>query len=246
MRLVGEYAVPEKKPAPAPEPPAAPRGALAAVHLTGLFALAWVALFAPFFPNAVAPRQGLLALGAVQPERIAAGEWWRLVGAQGLHADVAHLLGNLLFLILLMPSLARRFGAGRAAFLALASGAAGFLVSAWNLPAHGTSVGGSATVFAIVGALAADRVRAAWGKKLPGKTLLRLGGASLALAIMGDGNTDFAAHLGGLGAGALLALAVGAPGPAPALGQRLLSATLGLLALAGAAWALAQAARALV
>lgn len=233
MRLVGEYAVPEKREAPPSEPELAPGGRSAAVHVTGLLAFSWIVLFAPVVnaPPEVA-RDRLLALGAVQPVRVFAGEWCRLWAAQLLHHDLPHLLGNLAFLVFLAPSFARRFGAWRAPFVAFTGGAVGFLLSAWWLPPQGMSVGASATIFAILGALAADRIRHARSGAWPGKALLKLGGAAVALALFRDENTDVAAHAGSLLVGGLLALLVRPPGASPSLVSRLASAALGLGAVA--------------
>jgi len=161
------------------------------------------------------------AVGTADSAAMLAGQWWRAVTALTLHADVAHLAGNLAiggaFLILL----GRELGSGTAMALALAAGVAG---NAANAALHGPghlSVGASTAVFGAVGVLAA--LRAVMERRLdPRRTLVPVAAGLGLLSMLGAGGerTDLWAHLlgfmAGLGLGAglgLRALRRGLPGP---------------------------------
>ena len=64
-------------------------------------------------------------------DRILRGEWFRVVTALSLHADLSHALGNAIVGGLLLSALGRRIGTAAAAWITLLSGAAG------NARAHG-------------------------------------------------------------------------------------------------------------
>ncbi|MEO0947454.1 MAG: rhomboid family intramembrane serine protease [Cyanobacteria bacterium J06641_5] len=55
----------------------------------------------------------LIGLGALVPNAVAAGQWWRLVSANFLHVDALHLGANLLTLWFLGPYVEDRLGARR-------------------------------------------------------------------------------------------------------------------------------------
>src|SRR5207248_15378 len=77
---------------------------------------------------ATGPRDELVvwfAKGSADAARILRGDWFRVVTALSLHADLSHALGNAVVGGLLLSALARRIGTAAAAWLALLSGAAG-------------------------------------------------------------------------------------------------------------------------
>ncbi|OQX06437.1 MAG: hypothetical protein BWK76_26225 [Desulfobulbaceae bacterium A2] len=141
------------------------------------------------------------AQGAVQSVRIIEyGEWWRLVTALTLHADMGHLFSNLLIGGVLLLFLAGICGSGCAWLLLLLGGAGGNLLNvAFRQTAH-LSVGFSTAVFAMVGLLIGLRAcQPGSGRRLP--TLLWCLGAGLGLlALLGSEGerTDLGAHLFGL------------------------------------------------
>jgi membrane associated rhomboid family serine protease len=130
------------------------------------------------------------------------GEWYRLLTALTLHADLPHLLGNVLIGGLLMHFFLQIHGSGLG-FLAilLASGAGNYL----NVIVHGGThrfVGFSTAVFAIIGMLSVYQL--VEQRRPPSiRTLLPLMGGVALLAMLGSSGerTDLGAHLFGLLAG---------------------------------------------
>jgi membrane associated rhomboid family serine protease len=181
--------------------------------------------------------------GSADARRILNGELWRTVTALSLHSDPAHALGNAFSCGVFGTLLLRRHGVGVGAWLLLASGALGNLVTAlWHGSQH-RSVGASTALFGAIGALAATelvrrrRLRLGWSQ-----AWLPLAGGIALLAMLGTGRgSDFTAHVMGLGAGGalgVLAARTFAGPPPPAAQAALALAALGTVA---AAWAAALA-----
>lgn len=146
-------------------------------------------------------------LGSAQSGLILKGEWWRSFTALGLHADFAHLIGNLILGSLFAMMLSERLGAGVAWFAIVLAGAGGNALNAWVQDAGHVSVGSSTAVFAALGLLAA----LSWsGGRAHGtrgfRRWLPLAGGVLLLAFLGVGDerTDLYAHIFGFGCGAVL------------------------------------------
>ena len=142
------------------------------------------------------------ARGSEDAQAVLRGEWWRIVTALSLHADLEHALGNALIGALLLAALARRIGTAAAAWLALLAGAAGNALTALVARSNYVSVGASTAVFAVLAALAVvealSRRRAA---------AVALGAGAALLGFLGTGQrSDLLAHLFGFVAGALGAL----------------------------------------
>lgn len=135
-------------------------------------------------------------------------EWYRLATALTLHASIAHLAGNLFFGSFFLSLLARMAGIGRALFLTVAAGIGGNLLNALFRPAGYRSLGFSTAIFASLGAMAGIMI---WRVADKRKLLLPLGAALALLAMLGtEGeNTDYGAHLAGLGAGFALGIGSG-------------------------------------
>jgi rhomboid protease GluP len=92
-------------------------------------------------------------LGASHPYPIfAQHEWWRLVTAMFLHGGLIHIGFNMMSLMQLGPALEELYGSARYLFLYVATGAFGFLVSAWF--GH-FSLGASGALLGLVGAMLA-------------------------------------------------------------------------------------------
>lgn len=146
--------------------------------------------------------------GAGDAGLIREGEWWRLVTALTLHADVAHLSGNLAIGGLFILLLCRDVGTGTGWFLLVASGTLGNLVNALlQSPTH-RSVGGSTLVFGAVGILSAMnllRYRHSFFRRW---AIPAAGGVALLTMLGTEGKqTDLGAHLFGFLAGLPLGLA---------------------------------------
>lgn len=180
-------------------------------------AVAWAGVLALFhlIANGV---EGWADAGRLSAtEVIGGGEWWQVFTALTLHVGGAHLASNAVLGGALYYVLSRATGAGIAALVAVAGGAAGNALNAWfHFPGEHLSVGASTAVFAVVGALAAmplgNRVgrrarteKRAWiAPLLAGIVLLGWFGAG------GDGRTDVTAHLFGFLAGVPAGFTVGA------------------------------------
>ncbi len=159
----------------------------------------------------------LFYAGCMDAARVAEnGEYYRLLTACFLHADINHLVSNMLILFFLGIHVERVLGHLKFLILYLVSGAAGNIVSmGWQIRKgmFYQSIGASGAVFGIVGAYL---LLALLNRKYIGNGELKriaLGiFFSLYIGFQSSG-TDNAAHVGGFIAGFLLmflyALAVG-------------------------------------
>jgi rhomboid protease GluP len=218
-----------------PEPPLEP---LAPFPWTALLALSSALLV---FFQITGPRESKSAWfveGGARAARILDGEWWRATTALTLHADSGHVLGNVLAATVFVGTLGSRFGSGVTLALLVAAGTLGNLANAWlRGPGH-DSIGASTSVFAAVGALAADAIVR---RRVPrGGRLAPLGAGLGILAMLGTGDrADVTAHFLGLAAGLLLGLPLAAQLPrAPGAALQIVAGGLAIAAVFGA-WALA-------
>ena len=158
------------------------------------------------------------------------GEWYRCFTALFLHADVGHLLGNVLIGGIFCVFVARTFGPIRGWISILASGTLGNLMTSWlHFPEGFKSLGASTATFGALGllvggsALLAYRSRSA--RKIGGFALPFIAGAIL-LGWFGSGGGDAAskvdvlAHVMGFCAGALIGLVLARNPPASKYGGR--------------------------
>ena len=153
-------------------------------------------------------------LGKSQAALVLDGQWWRLVTALTLHADLPHVLGNTLFGGFFLAAVAGRLGIGIAILCFVTTGTLGNYANALYYGSAHSSVGASTGVFGLVGVLAG---LAAWHRHqmaLPGRGAWVALAAGLAIvAMLGSGGprVDFSAHLFGLAAGGLTGLLLAAP-----------------------------------
>ncbi len=133
------------------------------------------------------------------------GQWYRLVTALTLHADVVHLMGNIFLGGFLLHYLLRLQGSGLGLFSMLLSAVAGNWINVYlRGPGH-HFVGFSTAVFATIGLLAMLNYHTR--QKLTGLPLLMpfmAGGALLAMVGSSGERTDLGAHFFGLLAGLIL------------------------------------------
>jgi membrane associated rhomboid family serine protease len=134
------------------------------------------------------------------------GQWWRLLAATFLHADLLHLALNSIALLYLIPVAAGALGVHRTVCVYFASGILGATVSV----AEGNGgVGASGALCGLIGACLA------WGKRRGGMVgdaiAYRMISWAVVIAIMGLWSSrwsfmrvDNAAHLGGFLAGGAL------------------------------------------
>ena len=175
------------------------------------------------------------ALGAQINVLIAEGQWWRLVTAAFLHSGLMHLVFNMYALYLFGPSLERQVGSGPFAGLYLASAIAGgsaFYLTGLLLGGSNVAVGASGAVFGLFGATlaAAWRGRSTVAGRAGLRALLTMLAINLALPLVLP-MIAWQAHLGGLLAGFVIAIAWSAIGRRPR-GTVLRNAVAALIAVA--------------
>lgn len=138
------------------------------------------------------------------------GRWWTVLSAGWLHAGVLHIVFNMLWVRDLVPAMARLYGAGRTVIIYTLAGVAGFAAS--SLAGHyltflprmlrgaGFSVGASASVFGLIGALLHYGRRG--GSRLVAEHARRWALAGVIFGFVVPGIDNWA-HLGGMAGGYL-------------------------------------------
>jgi membrane associated rhomboid family serine protease len=148
-----------------------------------------------------------VALLALWPSAVLAGQYWRLLTATFLHAGLPHLLLNLLGLLLLGVTAEHRFGRTRLAALFFSAALAGNLAALVATPASLT-LGASGAVMGVAGGLVTLMLR----YRLEREALTWVAAGVVATLLNGILRTGIsnAAHVGGFAAGFLLAWVIGA------------------------------------
>jgi rhomboid protease GluP len=173
--------------------------------------LATLALLAAIFVSevrlgALTSKESIIAMGALARDRVAAGEYWRLLTAPWLHGGTEHLVGNGIALYILGMVCETAFGRAQLVVLYVLSGLAGSLVSV--LVSAGPSVGASGAIFGLQGAaivlLRRERERLLVRDRRVGFVLLIWAIYSIASGLT-DPFIDNGAHIGGALGGALIA-----------------------------------------
>ena len=170
-------------------------------------------------------------------------EWWRVATALTLHADVGHLISNLVFGVVLGFLASRALGGGVAWAGILVGAMMGNALDAMWMPVQQQSIGASTAVFATLGILSAyawvleSASNLRWAKRLgpliAGVMLLGFLGA-------GGERTDVVAHVTGFVSGCALGVVFGKI-PEQRFDSRPLQLAAGAFTLiaVGAAWLLA-------
>lgn len=138
--------------------------------------------------------------GRVDGSLIRAGEWWRTITALTLHADLRHLLGNLVFGVFFGIFAGRLLGSGVAWLAVIVAAALGNTANTMLLASTHRSIGASTAVFATLGILAGYvwRGRLMAQDRWPTRLGPIVGGIALLMFTgTGDDNTDVGAHLMG-------------------------------------------------
>jgi rhomboid protease GluP len=152
----------------------------------------------------------LQLFGASSPVRIfGAGEYWRLITAGFLHGGLLHIAMNSWSLWDLGAQAEEEYGASRFITIYIASTIAGFGLSAlWG----NLSVGASAGLFGLIGAMIAAGIRA---NSMAGEEMkqiyIRWAVYGLIMGLMFSSYIDHAAHVGGLFGGMAVGYAAGHP-----------------------------------
>ncbi len=138
--------------------------------------------------------------------RIRAGEWWRLFTASFLHGGFVHLAVNGFALYVIGPTVERLYGRLRFFAVFLLGGALGFAASTVFI--RNPSLGASAGLFALLGALLGFAVRERrrldpLARRAMIREILTVAGVNLAFGLMVP-FVDNAAHVGGFVGGLAL------------------------------------------
>ncbi len=183
-----------------PWPQAAPTRGLAGALLLALFLLlCWL------LQSGYAFNIDWVTRGGFEAGRVFSGEWWRVATALTLHADVAHLAGNMLFGAFFAYLAGQYLGSGVTLLGIVVAASAGNVLNALvQLPDH-RSIGASTAVFAALGLVGAfvwglsRRYALGWARRWSPVV-----GAVALLTYVGTGDerTDIVAHLAGFLAGA--------------------------------------------
>ena len=167
------------------------------------------------------PGNVLVAFGASHPALVFGyGQWWRLLTAGFLHGGLLHIGMNMWVLLDLGAQVEEVYGGARLVTLYVVSTVFGFLCSAYM--GH-LSVGASAALFGMIGAMIALGVRNRhhpMGRAIRG-LYIRWAIYGLLFGLLPMFRMDNAAHLGGLVSGFVLAWVAGTPGGFVTAGERI-------------------------
>ncbi|WP_345714496.1 rhomboid family intramembrane serine protease [Luteolibacter yonseiensis] len=181
--------------------------------LTGLWVLVLLAVF--YWQDVdykLADRAASSSVGF-----IGRGEWWRPFTGLFLHADLAHLMGNLAGGVVFAGLVARSVGPMVGWLLILGCGTLGnALVSRLAYPGSFVSLGASTAVFAALGILCGAGVAEVFHERVKMPWMRIFAPLFAGLVILGwlggnnDGNTDILGHVFGFGSGVVAGIATGA------------------------------------
>jgi rhomboid protease GluP len=154
--------------------------------------------------------------GGMYGPAVAQGQWWRLITAGFLHGSMMHILMNMWVLFDLGAQSEEGYGTSRYLTIYFVSTVTGFLASDIWSRQHGLSVGASAGICGLIGAMIAlgVRDRSAWGDDLR-RFYMRYVIYLLAFGLIGPIfglQIDNAAHVGGLAGGFIVGYIAGTPG----------------------------------
>lgn len=152
-----------------------------------------------------------VGIGRLQAGAVKSGEFWRLVTALTLHADLGHIAANSLFGGLFGVLVGRYFGSGLGWLCIVLGGALGNALNVLVRHAEFSSIGASTATFAAVGLTAAFAWRSGYFRRLTwqrGFAPVFAAIAFFAYTGIGGERTDVVAHVAGLAAGFVLGLGV--------------------------------------
>jgi rhomboid protease GluP len=160
----------------------------------------------------------LVAFGAMYSPAIAAGQWWRLITAGFLHGGLLHILMNSWALFDLGAIVEDMYGSSRMLVIYFGTTITGFYASAAS--GHVLSVGASAALFGLIGAMIAlgTRYRSSVGNAIRGLFVRWLIYGLLFSLLPG---IDMAAHIGGFVGGFVIGYVAGEPGRERSAGEML-------------------------
>lgn len=125
-------------------------------------------------------------------------QYYRAFTAMFLHANIEHILFNMIALLIVGPAVEVLLGKTRFVVLYLLAGLAGSVASYLLSPAYILGLGASGAIMGVMGAYIVIGLR----RRLPVSAVVLLVGLNLLIGF--SGGIDWRAHLGGLAVGALL------------------------------------------
>jgi len=134
------------------------------------------------------------------------GEVWRLLTAMFVHADVLHIFGNMLFLLIFGLRAEDMFDVEEYMLIYFVSGLCGGLLTLFLWPPDTISIGASGAIFGILGATLI------YARRSIGQSMMTALMYAFFLFIINSVGPDvnYLAHFGGLAAGLLLGYALAA------------------------------------
>ncbi|GIU77994.1 MAG: hypothetical protein KatS3mg005_1232 [Bryobacteraceae bacterium] len=153
----------------------------------------------------------LIRYGAALPQGVFGGQWWRLITAGFLHGNLMHIFFNLWVFMDLGRHAEEIYGARRMVAIYIFSTIGGFALS--MLRGTMLTVGASAGLFGLIGAMIALGVRYKWsGEAAMIKGFyIRWAVYGLLFGLLPFFRIDNAAHIGGLITGFILGYLAGTP-----------------------------------
>jgi rhomboid protease GluP len=150
----------------------------------------------------------LFDFGAKYRPAVQLGQWWRLITAGFLHGGLLHLCMNSWVLFDLGAQVEEMYGPSRLIAIYFLATVGGFFASTWWFA--GLSIGASAGVFGLIGAMIALGLRHPLGAGIRA-LYIRWAIYGLLLGLLPGLRIDNAAHLGGLAAGFACGYVAGLP-----------------------------------
>jgi len=176
----------------------------------GLYAATALASLRAGFDGALLDIDGrtLFDFGAKYRPAVQLGQWWRLITAGFLHGGLLHLFMNSWVLFDLGAQVEEIYGASRFLVIYFLATVGGFFASTWWFA--GLSVGASAGIFGLIGAMIALGVRHPLGAGIRA-LYIRWAIYGLLLGLLPGLRVDNAAHIGGLATGFAVGYLAGLP-----------------------------------
>ena len=147
--------------------------------------------------------------GNMDSVRVRAGEWWRLFTAVTLHADLAHLMGNISFGVIMLALAMPRFGFGVTLLLTFLAGMLGNVAGLMLYPLPYLGVGASGMMMGALGLLAVHSAGLWRVHPRAFRLLWSSAGTGFLIFILFGMNpkTDVVAHAAGFVSGAVMGIA---------------------------------------
>jgi len=158
----------------------------------------WCSAFSPVVMEA----------GDMDSAKVLGGQWWRLFTAVTLHADLAHLMGNMTFGVIMLGLAMPRFGFGLTLLVTFIAGMVGNAAGLALYPLPYKGVGASGMMMGALGLLAVYSAKLWRAHPRAFRALWSGAGAGLLIFTLFGMNpkTDVVAHAGGFVSAALMGI----------------------------------------